>query len=140
MFSRRMSSTASVISLAVRPNLLRSPPELSHLPEPFDISFARRPTTGLMFRSRETWISSTSSVKRSITITGWWPRRVASSAVSRKTRSLYPLQISNASGLSISASTASNSGLLPTSSPSPNWRPARSSTSTTCRCWLTLIG
>ena len=63
----------------------------------------------------------------------------ASIAVSMNSASLKPLQMMGVSFEAI-ATTASNSGLLPASSPNLNGRPNSTTSSTTCRCWFTLIG
>jgi hypothetical protein len=63
----------------------------------------------------------------------------ASIAISMNSASLKPLQMIGVS-LSARAATTSSSGFEPASSPNPYWRPNSSTSSTTCRCWLTLIG
>ena len=63
----------------------------------------------------------------------------ASIAISMNSASLKPLQMIGVS-FSASAATASSSGLLPASRPKPYWRPKFITSSTTWRCWFTLIG
>ena len=67
------------------------------------------------------------------------PNFWASIAISTNSASLKPLQIIGVSA-SVNATTASSSGLLPASKPKPNSRPKRTTSSTTWRCWLTLMG
>ena len=65
----------------------------------------------------------------------------ASTTILMNSSSLNPLQmIGVASSPFVTASTASNSGFDPASSPNPYFRPQLSTSSTTCRCWFTLIG
>ena len=74
-------------------------------------------TTGMMFR----------------------PIFCASIASSMNSASLNPLQMMGVS-LSAIATTAINSGFEPASSPNLNGLPKLKTSSTTCRCWFTLIG
>ncbi len=63
----------------------------------------------------------------------------ASIAISMNSASLKPLQMIGVS-LSAIAATASSSGFEPASSPKLYGRPNCNTSSTTCRCWFTLIG
>ena len=69
----------------------------------------------------------------------WRPIFCASMAISMYSSSLKPLQMMGVS-LSASAITAINSGFEPASRPKWNGLPNSRTSSTTCRCWLTLIG
>ena len=95
---------------------------------------------GRMPSSDDVLMTRSSSWKRSITMIGVRPSRCARSAVSTYARSLYPLQMMSAPGVSSSASAIRSSGLLPASRPMPCSAPKRTISSTTRRCWLTLIG
>ena len=63
----------------------------------------------------------------------------ASIAISMNSASLKPLQMIGVA-LSASAATASSSGFEPASRPKPYGLPNSNTSSTTWRCWLTLIG
>ena len=63
----------------------------------------------------------------------------ASIAISMNSASLNPLQMIGVS-LSVIAMTASSSGFEPASRPKLYGLPKSSTSSTTCRCWFTLIG
>ncbi len=67
------------------------------------------------------------------------PILVASITASMYSASLKPLQMMGVSLFAI-ATTASSSGLLPASRPKRYGAPKLSTSSTTCRCWFTLIG
>jgi hypothetical protein len=95
--------------------------------------FGRTPTFSAYSRI------SSSSVYFSTTGMIWRPIFWASIAISMNSKSLKPLQMIGVS-LVASAATASNSGLLPASRPKPYSAPNFSTSSTTWRCWLTLIG
>ena len=64
----------------------------------------------------------------------------ASIAILMNSSSLKPLQMIGVSMPLVRASTASSSGLEPASRPKWNGLPKSRISSTTCRCWLTLIG
>ena len=93
----------------------------------------RTPTRWLYFRIR------CSSVYFSTTGMIWRPTFWASMAISMYSSSLKPLQMMGVS-LSASAITAISSGLEPASRPKWNGLPNSSTSSTTCRCWFTLMG
>ena len=82
---------------------------------------------------------SSSSVYFSTTGMMLRPILVASITVSMYSASLKPLQMIGVS-LDAIAITASSSGLLPASRPNRYGAPKFSTSSTTCRCWFTLIG
>ncbi len=80
-----------------------------------------------------------SSVYFSTTVVICRPIFVASMTISMYSSSLKPLQMIGVS-LSATARTASSSGFEPASSPNPYGRPNWKISSTTWRCWFTLIG
>ncbi len=125
--------------MTVRPNFERNPPDDCHRPEPLAASLTRMP----MFGRTPTFsaYSSTSASSLYFSITGMILRPIfwASIAISMYSKSLKPLQMIGVSLLAI-ADTASSSGLLPASRPKPYCAPKLSTSSTTWRCWFTLIG
>ena len=133
------SSRPRMISVTVRPNLERKPPDDCHRPLPLAASLTRTPICG-----RTPSFSAASRIRPSsvyFSTTGMMLRPIlsASIAVSMNSASLNPLQMMGVS-LSAMATTASSSGLEPASRPNLYGRPKSSTSSTTCRCWLTLIG
>ena len=82
---------------------------------------------------------SSSSVYFSTTGMIWRPIFCASIAISMNSASLKPLQMIGVS-FEATAATAISSGFEPASSPKLYGRPKSSTSSTTCRCWFTLIG
>ena len=133
------SSSPRMISVTVRPNFERKPPDDCQRPLPRDASFTRMPICGRTpmrcatsrMRPSSVYFSTTGMMLRPI----FW----ASIAVSMYSASLNPLQMIGVS-LSAIATTASSSGFDPASSPNLYGRPKSSTSSTTWRCWLTLIG
>jgi len=105
-----------MISPAVRPNLLRKPPDDCQRPLPRAASFTRTPIRGRTPIFSAYSRISCSSENRSTTGMMCRPIFWASIAVSMNSASLKPLQMIGVS-LSASAITASSSGLLPASSP-----------------------
>ena len=93
----------------------------------------RTPTFSAYFRisPSSVYFSTTGMTLRPI----FW----ASIAISMNSASLKPLQMIGVS-LYAWAATASSSGLEPASRPNPYSRPKSSTSSTTWRCWFTLIG
>ncbi len=73
----RMKSIESSSSLDDRPNLLRSPPEASHLPAPRVESFTRMPIRGRMPTRRDTSAMRGISLGFSTTSTTLRPSREA---------------------------------------------------------------
>ena len=133
------SSSPRMISVTVRPNFERKPPDDCQRPLPRAASFTRTPICG-----RTPIFSAASRISPSsvyFSTTGMMLRPIlrASIAVSMNSASLKPLQMIGVS-LSASATTASSSGLDPASRPNRYGRPKSSTSSTTCRCWFTLIG
>ena len=133
------SSSPFISSLAVRPNLLRKPPDACQRPLPRVASFTRMPIRGRTPSFSAYSSTMCSSENRSTTGMICRPIFCASIAVSMNSASLKPLQMMGVS-LSASAITANSSGLLPASSPKRYGRPNLSTSSTTCRCWLTFTG
>ncbi len=141
MSSARSRSTASTISAAESPNFERSPVESTHLPAPLVVSRARTPRCGRMPSSREILITRSSSWKRSITMIGVRPealreqRRLDVGAVlvavaddqrvRRVEQRERDQQLGLAAGLEADAGAAAPNATI---------------SSTTWRCWFTLIG
>ena len=109
------------------------------MPLPRDASFTRIPIVGRTptfcaysrMRPSSLYFSTTG---RTVRPTFW-----VSIAISMNSASLKPLQTMGESFDAIAA-TAISSGLDPASRPNPNGRPYLRISSTTRRCWLTLIG
>ncbi len=126
-------------SVADSPNLLRYPPDDFHRPDPRLASLTRSPMLGrtptrwlyLRIRCSSVYFSTTGMILRPI----FW----ASIAISMYSSSLKPLQMIGVS-LSAIAITAISSGFDPASRPNRYGLPNSSTSSTTCRCWFTLIG
>ena len=110
------SSSPRMISVTVRPNFERNPPEDCQRPLPREASFTRMPICGrtpylfcrLEIRPSSVYFSTTGMMLRPI----FW----ASIAVSMYSASLKPLQMIGVS-LSARATTASSSGFEPASRP-----------------------
>ena len=133
------SSKPRRISVTVRPNFERKPPDDCQRPEPLAASLTRMPMFGRTPTFSAYSSTSSSSVYFSTTGMIWRPIFCASIAISMNSKSLKPLQMIGVSLVAI-ADTASSSGLLPASRPKPYCAPKFSTSSTTWRCWFTLIG
>ncbi len=120
-------------SATVRPNFERYPPDDCQRPPPRAASFTRKPICG----RTPTFLAYSSTRPSSVyfSTTGMILRPIfnASIAISMNSASLKPLQMIGVS-LVVMATTASNSGLEPASSPNPYSRPKSSTSSTTWRC------
>ena len=128
-----------MISVTVRPNFERKPPDDCQRPLPREASFTRMPICGRTPIRCAVSMISCSSVYFSTTGMMLRPIFWASIAVSMYSSSLKPLQMIGVS-LSASAMTASSSGFEPASRPKWYGLPKLSTSSTTWRCWFTLIG
>ncbi len=125
--------------MTVSPNFERNPPDCCQRPEPRAASLTRMPIIG---RTPSLWaILRISSSSVYFSTTGMMCRPIfrAIIAISMNSASLKPLQMIGVSPVAM-ATTAISSGLLPASSPKLKGMPKRSTSSTTWRCWLTLIG
>ena len=125
--------------MTVSPNFERYPPDDFQRPEPRLASLMRKPITGRTPTRAECFRIRSSSVYFSTTGMIWRPIFLASITISMYSSSLKPLQIMGVS-LSAMASTANNSGFDPASRPNLYLRPYSKTSSTTWRCWFTLMG
>ena len=132
-------SSARMASVTVKPNFERYPPELFQRPDPRLASFNRMPIVGFTPIFSACFKISSSSVYFSTTGVMFRPIFRPIIASSMYSSSLKPLQRIGVS-LSAIAITAINSGFDPASNPKWNGRPYSKTSSTTWRCWFTLIG
>jgi len=73
MFASSMMSMASRISAVERPNLACSPPEVAHLPAPFESRRTRRPIHGSTPISAAIWVICCTSETFSATMITFLP-------------------------------------------------------------------